>query len=74
MEFDDDWNTDDMMKGLNSMDIQDIVQRDRVILKNIPAELTHGGLKNICEQYGTIVDINRPVEKSYAFVSFKSAA
>lgn len=73
MEFDDDWNIDDVVDHLQ-MDQYEGIQRDRVILKNLPAELSSDGIRNICQEYGTITDINRPSERSYAFVTFKSAA
>lgn len=74
MEFDDDeWKTDNI-KDIFNMDNSDLIQRDRLILKNIPAEFTREGLRNMCESYGTIVEVMRPPEQSYAFVQFKSAA
>lgn len=50
------------------------IEAGRVILKNVPSGLTRDGLKNMCEKYGTIIEIVRPADKNYAFVQFESAA
>lgn len=73
MESEDDWNVDTIMDSLN-LEQQEGIQRDRVILKNVPTELTHDGIRHICEIYGNIVDITRPHEKNYAFVTFSTPA
>lgn len=73
MEFDEDWNVDDLMERLNIVE-QEGFQRDRVILKNLPPDLSCDGIRNICQEYGTIIDIKRPTEQNYAFVSFESSA
>lgn len=73
MEGEDEWNMDAIVEGLN-IGQHDIFQRDRVILKNLPAELSNDGIRNICDGYGTITDIVRPSERNYAFVTFQSAA
>lgn len=73
MEFDDEWNIDETIDRLN-LDQNEEIQRDRVILKNLPAELSSEGIRNICQEYGTITDIKRPSEQNYAFVTFKSSA
>lgn len=72
MESDDDWNFDSVANDF--LENQNFFERDRVFLKNVPAELTKEGLHNMCEKYGTIVDIVRPAEKNYAFVQFESTA
>lgn len=73
MESEDDWNIDSFLDGFNS-DQHDMIQRDRVILKNLPAELLIDGIKHICEEYGTVINVTRPPEQNYAFVTFGKAA
>lgn len=73
MDFDEDWNLDNVVDQIN-IDQNEVIQRDRVILKNLPVDLTCDGIRNICQEYGTITDIKRPSEQNYAFVSFRTAA
>lgn len=73
MESEDDWNMDNIMDGLN-LSQPDIIQRDRVFLKNLPTELMDDGIRHICEVYGKIRDIHRPNEQNYAFVTFATPA
>lgn len=73
MESQDDWNVDDIINS-QSLDQHEMIQRDRVFLKNLPAELVDDGIRHICEEYGTVLDVHRPNEQNYAFVTFASAA
>lgn len=72
MESEEDWSVDNDWGGINFD--QDGIERERVILKNLPAELVNDGIRNICEAYGKVINVNRPPEKNYAFVTFTSPA
>lgn len=73
MESEDDWNVDKLWNECNAQQ-QELIQRDRVILKNLPAELAIDGIRNICEEYGKVTNVSRPPDKNYAFVTFETPA
>lgn len=60
----DDWFVDE----------KEIEVQTRLILKNIPQELTHHGLRNMCEQYGRVKYVHWPDAKPYAFVTYETNA
>lgn len=45
--------------------------RKKVILLNLPDGLTANGLEHMCQAYGTVEKLIRPMDKPYAFVTFQ---
>lgn len=75
MESEDEWKLDNLMdSAFKTFGNQEIIQRDRIILKNLPSDLTQQGLRNMFGDCGTITDVTWPIGQSYAFIKFKSAA
>lgn len=73
MGSEEDWNIDNVLNGFN-FGQDDMIERDRVILKNLPTDLAIEGIRHICEGYGKVINVTRPPEKNYAFVTLETAA
>lgn len=67
MENEDDWQYPEKFS------YEDRRNQVKVVLKNVPEDITDDGLRNMCEIYGKVISMNRPTAARFAFVEYSSA-
>lgn len=68
-----EWNEEDAWIDMTIQE-RNPIQRDKIFVKNIPNELNRDGLKNMFGKYGKIIDISKPEDKKFAFITYESIA